>query len=167
MNDKISCPCSSGLSYAACCEPLITGEAMASGPEALMRSRYTAYALEIIPYLARTLHPSQRNDYDEAGAAKWAREADWERLEVVDVSPDPANADRGTVEFKAHYKRAGTRLVHHERAEFRKSDGNWYFYDGKMVSAGQVRRETPKVGRNEPCPCGSGKKYKKCCGQGN
>jgi len=28
-----------------------------------------------------------------------------------------------------------------------------------------VRNETPKVGRNEPCPCGSGKKYKKCCGK--
>ena len=27
------------------------------------------------------------------------------------------------------------------------------------------RRETPKVGRNEPCPCGSGKKYKNCCGR--
>ena len=27
------------------------------------------------------------------------------------------------------------------------------------------RRETPRVGRNDPCPCGSGKKYKKCCGR--
>ena len=27
-----------------------------------------------------------------------------------------------------------------------------------------VRRETPKTGRNDPCPCGSGKKYKSCCG---
>ncbi|NOZ64020.1 MAG: preprotein translocase subunit SecA, partial [Caldiserica bacterium] len=27
------------------------------------------------------------------------------------------------------------------------------------------RRETPKIGRNEPCPCGSGKKYKHCCGK--
>jgi preprotein translocase subunit SecA len=26
-------------------------------------------------------------------------------------------------------------------------------------------REQPKIGRNEPCPCGSGKKYKKCCGR--
>jgi preprotein translocase subunit SecA len=26
-----------------------------------------------------------------------------------------------------------------------------------------VRRQTPKVGRNDPCPCGSGKKYKNCC----
>jgi len=31
---------------------------------------------------------------------------------------------------------------------------------------GPIVRETPKVGRNEPCPCGSGKKYKKCCGRG-
>ena len=28
-----------------------------------------------------------------------------------------------------------------------------------------IRREEPKVGRNDPCPCGSGKKYKQCCGQ--
>ena len=28
-----------------------------------------------------------------------------------------------------------------------------------------VRRDTPKVGRNDPCPCGSGKKYKHCCGR--
>ncbi len=28
-----------------------------------------------------------------------------------------------------------------------------------------IRREGPKVGRNDPCPCGSGKKYKKCCGR--
>jgi len=27
------------------------------------------------------------------------------------------------------------------------------------------RREEEKVGRNDPCPCGSGKKYKKCCGK--
>lgn len=30
-----------------------------------------------------------------------------------------------------------------------------------------VRRDTPKVGRNDPCPCGSGKKYKNCCGKLN
>ena len=28
-----------------------------------------------------------------------------------------------------------------------------------------VRRATPKIGRNDPCPCGSGKKYKHCCGR--
>jgi len=33
------------------------------------------------------------------------------------------------------------------------------------VKVKQIKLETPKVGRNEPCPCGSGKKYKKCCGK--
>jgi uncharacterized protein len=33
------------------------------------------------------------------------------------------------------------------------------------VSRAPARREAPKVGRNDPCPCGSGQKYKKCCGQ--
>ena len=27
-----------------------------------------------------------------------------------------------------------------------------------------IHNRVPKVGRNDPCPCGSGKKYKKCCG---
>jgi uncharacterized protein len=33
-----------------------------------------------------------------------------------------------------------------------------------IAQGSPVRRSTPRVGRNEPCPCGSGKKYKKCCG---
>ena len=73
MNEITTCPCNSGLDYADCCAPYISGARKAPGPEALMRSRYTAYALQIMPYLAATLHPGQRHDYDEAGAARWAR----------------------------------------------------------------------------------------------
>ena len=54
---------------------------------------------------------------------------------------------------------------HHERAEFSRIDGRWFYIDGEMIKAKPVVREAPKVGRNEPCPCGSGKKYKKCCGR--
>ena len=158
------CPCKSGLPYSVCCEPYITGAKQAPTPEALMRSRYTAYALHIMPYLMSTLHPSQRHDYDEAGAERWARESEWDGLEIIDVRDDPADSNHGTVEFRASYRRRNERLVHHERAEFRNKDGAWYFYDGKMVGITQVRRDTPKVGRNDPCPCGSGRKYKKCCG---
>jgi SEC-C motif-containing protein len=165
MSDSTSCPCGSGRPYASCCGPLIDGSAPASGPEALMRSRYTAFARQEMPYLASTLHPSQRHDYDEAGATRWARESDWEGLEIIEVSQDPANANRGSVEFRASYRMNGVKHVHHELAEFRRTDGVWYFYDGKMQGAGQFRRETPKVGRNDPCPCGSGRKYKKCCGR--
>ena len=164
MNDITTCPCNSGLDYTACCEPYISGACKAPDPEALMRSRYTAYAMQIMPYLAATLHPDQRHDYDEAGAARWAKESQWENLEIVDVSDVPPGSSTGMVEFRATYRRKSEKIVHHERAEFRKVGDTWYFYDGKMVGPGQVRRDAPKVGRNDPCPCGSGKKYKKCCG---
>ena len=162
MDKPEQCPCGSGQSFAECCEPYLQGKARAPGPEALMRSRYTAYVLLEMPYLADTLHPGQRSDYDEAGAEKWARESDWEGLEIVDVSPPAGNS--GTVEFRATYRRNGEKMLHHELAEFRKSGDTWYFFDGKMVGPGQFIRETPKVGRNDPCPCGSGRKFKKCCG---
>jgi SEC-C motif-containing protein len=164
MNESSACPCNSGLSYDACCEPLIRGTVKAPGPEALMRARYSAFAHEEMPYLLETLHPGQRNDYDEAGAAKWARESDWTGLEILKVTGDPATENTGSVEFRACYRRNNEKLEHHELAEFRKTNGIWYFYDGKMVAPGQFQRETPKVGRNDPCPCGSGKKFKKCCG---
>jgi SEC-C motif-containing protein len=164
MNTRTDCPCGSGNDYDTCCGPLLDGTRKAPGPEALMRSRYTAFTQQAMHYIEETLHPTQRHDYDAAGSAKWARESEWEGLEILNVGTDPDNASRGTVEFKAHYRMNGAKQVHHELAEFRKTNDTWYFYDGKMVGPGQVRRDTPKVGRNDPCPCGSGMKYKKCCG---
>ena len=58
----------------------------------------------------------------------------------------------------------GDELAHHEVATFRKVEDRWYFVDGKMAKHETFVRQAPKVGRNDPCPCGSGKKYKKCCG---
>ena len=130
-----------------------------------MRSRKTAYATQNMAYLQDTLHPGQRQDYHESGAEVWARESEWKGLEIVNVTKDTSNANNGKVEFRATYRRNGEQLVHHELAEFRKSGDSWYFFDGKMVGPGQFKRNTPKVGRNDPCPCGSGKKYKKCCGK--
>ncbi len=164
METRTDCPCGSGQDYETCCGLLINGSAPAATPEALMRSRYTAFAKQEMAYIEATLHPGQRHDYDAAGSAKWARESEWEQLEIVNASTDPENANRGSVEFRAHYRTGDAHQVHHELAEFRRSGGTWYFFDGKMVGAGQFKRETPKVGRNDPCPCGSGKKYKKCCG---
>jgi len=164
MNQSTVCPCNSGLPYEDCCEPLIKGTVKAPGPEALMRARYSAFAQQEMPYLLETLHPGQRSDYDDAGAARWARESDWTGLEILKVTGDPATENTGTVEFRASYRRNKEKLEHHELAEFHKTNGTWYFYDGKMITPGQFKRATPKVGRNDPCPCGSGKKFKKCCG---
>ncbi|MBT8492606.1 MAG: SEC-C domain-containing protein, partial [Deltaproteobacteria bacterium] len=68
------------------------------------------------------------------------------------------------VEFIARYKARGADLHHHERSTFAQQDGEWFYRDGQIVKPKTVVKDSPKVGRNSPCPCGSGKKYKKCCG---
>ena len=71
----------------------------------------------------------------------------------------------GVVEFRALYTANGEFCNHHEVATFVKDRSGWKFEDGDLVGETPTVREEPKVGRNDPCPCGSGKKYKKCCGR--
>ena len=73
--------------------------------------------------------------------------------------------DSAVIEFVAHYQIEKADLEHHEIATFGHVDGEWRFMDGKIVNPPPERRETPKVGRNDACTCGSGKKFKKCCGK--
>ncbi len=131
-----------------------------------MRSRYSAYAMHKIEYLTNTLHPSRRAGHDERETKEWSYGAEWLGLQVLATGEGNAEDSHGTVEFVARYRQKGEEVQHHELAEFRKKDGVWYFYDGKVRGGPQVRREAPKVGRNDPCSCGSGKKFKKCCGKG-
>ena len=159
----MSCYCGIGESYETCCQPYHSGAAYAPTPEALMRSRYSAYTAEAIDYLGETHHPRKREEFDEASALAWARDSEWLGLEIV--LTEDAGDDEGYVEFKARYTRDGTTITHHERSRFVKIDGRWYYDDGRML-AEPVKRAGPKVGRNDPCPCGSGKKYKKCHGAG-
>lgn len=70
---------------------------------------------------------------------------------------------KGMVEFVARYRKNSQAFDHHEIAEFVKEDDRWYFKDGHAPQPMQAIRNGPKIGRNDPCPCGSGKKYKKCC----
>jgi len=130
-----------------------------------MRSRYTAYTLQDINYLASTLDANQSRDFDQDGTAMWARDSTWMGLEIVDTSAGCSDDMDGTVEFKARYERDGVTHEHHEVSRFRKIAGRWLYSGGKDVGPVQFKRDAPKTGRNEPCPCGSGKKYKKCCGK--
>lgn len=158
------CPCGSGLDLTACCQPYISGERPAPTAEALMRSRYTAYVLGEIPYLGETLAPDNREGYDEEGAKAWSKNARWQGLDVLSVEKGGEKDTEGLVEFAARYEMNGAAQTHHERAVFRRLDGVWRYADGEVRPDKPYVRETPKVGRNEPCPCGSGKKFKKCCG---
>jgi SEC-C motif-containing protein len=162
-SDKQMCPCGSGSALDSCCQPIIDGGA-APTPEALMRSRYTAYVTGAIDHVVSTHHPDSRDEVDAEAASSWSSEAEWVGLEVVDTA-DGDGPDQGIVEFIARYRLNDGEHAHHERSSFRRIDGAWFYEDGDMVKAQPIVRETPKVGRNEPCPCGSNKKYKKCCGK--
>ena len=163
--DSEKCPCCSGKLYSECCEPIIKGSARAETPEALMRSRYSAYAKAEIDHLLKSTAPSQRESIDRNEMRQWAERSKWLGLEILDAPPPAKDDTTGFVEFIARYTDRETPLEHHERAEFRKIKGEWYFYDGKLVRQKPYARTTPKIERNAPCPCGSGKKYKKCCGR--
>ncbi|MBM3132653.1 MAG: YchJ family protein [Chloroflexi bacterium] len=156
------CPCGSGLQYAECCEPLIRGERQAETAEQLMRSRYSAYARVEMDYLLATLHPDHREDHDAEGARDWAEKSEWRGLTILNTRKGAPEDTEGEVEFTADFAYNGNEQRHHERAHFEKVDGKWYFVAGKAFP---IVRAEPKVGRNDPCPCGSGKKYKKCCGR--
>ncbi len=156
------CPCGSGLKLDDCCGAIIAG-APAPTAEALMRSRYTAFARGQIDYLADTLAPESRGDFDPIEAGNTASEAVWQGLEVRAVAEGGPDDETGSVEFVARFRWHGEPRVHHELASFRREQGRWVCVGGDMNPKGPPR-QVVKVGRNDPCPCGSGKKYKKCCG---
>ncbi|MGR2737151.1 YchJ family protein [Billgrantia sp. Q4P2] len=145
------CPCGSGLVLADCCGRFHAGEP-APTPEALMRSRYSAFALGLEGYLRDTWHGSTRPtmlDLDDGTR--------WVRLEVLDHGQD---GDQGRVHFRATFRERRRWGVLEENSRFVREAGRWYYLDGTP----SVNRLKP--GRNDPCPCGSGRKFKSCCGLG-
>lgn len=158
------CPCGSGKEFSVCCEPVINDERPAETAEELMRSRYSAYVKAEVEYIYATTHPDQRQYHDADGTRKWAEKSQWMGLDILNVRGGEKDDTEGEIEFVAHYAKRDKRLTHHELAMFKKENDTWFFLDGRPVIPKQFVREAPKVGRNEPCPCGSGKKFKKCCG---
>ena len=156
------CPCNSARDYDECCGPLIRGDRKASSPVELMRSRYSAFVRVEIDYLGSSHDPVTRHEFDPDQARAWASDADWRGFELVRSEGGGTDDTTGEVEFIAHYTLKGVDVDHHEISEFRRDGDTWYFRDGNEVPV-TVRRDSPKVARNGPCPCGSGKKYKKCC----
>lgn len=156
------CPCGSQAAFSKCCEPFITGASRPETAEQLMRSRYAAYTKGAMTYLYETTHPDHRTGYDHDGTKEWAENSDWQGLEIIATKGGGMDDTSGEVEFKATYVSETSQHVHHEIGRFRKSGESWYFTEGKM--AGRMPLQVTKIGRNDPCSCGSGKKFKKCCG---
>ncbi len=159
------CPCGSGRAYDQCCAPLIRGEASPETAPELMRARYSAHTMADMAYLQRTHDPGSSDEIDVEGTRRWAQRVQWLGMEIVAAEGGGRDDTSGTVEFIAHYRERGVRQRHHERARFQRDrQGEWLYVDAETPQTEPIRHEGPKVGRNDPCPCGSGKKYKRCCG---
>ncbi|RYX99634.1 YchJ family protein [bacterium] len=159
MVDTQLCPCGSSLAYIDCCEPIIKSNKIAQTAEELMRSRYSAYAKAEIDYLLSSTDISQRHLYTQKSLRDWAEKSQWLKLEILSASKGQKNDNSGLVEFKAYYNENGIAKIHHELSTFVKKDGHWYFQSGSQPEEKTLK----KIGRNDVCLCGSGKKYKKCC----
>ena len=148
------CPCGSGEPFESCCGPLLGGEP-APTAERLMRSRYTAYTRGDAGYLSATWAPETRPK-----ALDLADGPEWLGLAILRAAGG-AGDEAGTVEFRARYRAGGREEVLHETSRFRRDQGRWVYVDGQLHDPPAPTR----VGRNALCPCGSGRKYKRCCGK--
>ncbi len=154
------CPCGSEQEYESCCGIYISGAANAPTPEKLMRSRYTAYTKADFDYLAKTMKDPALSNFDIPSAREWAHKVEWIRLEVIAASTEQ---NKGFVEFLAYFYENKKRHAMHELSEFHFENNAWYYVDGKPPKERPPIKEALRK-RNDSCLCGSGKKYKKCCG---
>lgn len=118
------CPCGSLLPYEECCGVLHSGEP-APTVEALMRSRFAAFALGRDDYLLASWHPSTR-----PAALDLDPDVVWRRLQIVDTVAGGPDDDEGIVEFRASYRDAEGAGLLHERSRFVRVDGRWVYLDG-------------------------------------
>ena len=130
----MKCYCCSGKEFEDCCQPFIIGAMKPSTAEALMRSRYSAYATIAVEYLIKTTHPSVRKFHDAQIIENWAKSSVWQKLEIVSTKEGEAKDKKGIVEFKAYFLDAKQQpQIHHERSNFAKELGKWFFVDGKVL----------------------------------
>lgn len=145
-----TCPCGSGIALDDCCGKWHQGQPAPSA-ERLMRSRYSAYTLGLIDYLVATTLPAQQAALDRDSMRAWSLGSTWLGLEVEGSELIDTHA---FVTFTARWHDGDGEHRHRERSAFVQQAGRWYFIDPTVPL---------KAGRNDPCPCGSGQKFKKCC----
>jgi SEC-C motif-containing protein len=154
-----ACPCGSGLAYGDCCRWLHLGKRQAATPVELMRSRYSAFVLRDARYLARSWHPATR---PQRLNLQDMEDIHWTGLEIVSAPAVQAGDTRGTVEFRASCEQSGRREILHEISCFVRHKGKWLYFDGEASPELPGKSD---IARNDPCACGSGRKYKRCCGR--
>lgn len=156
-----ACDCGSGRPFDACCGRYLRGEALPETAEALMRSRYSAYARGEVDYLVRTHAPETRSPTLREDVAAWVAAARFTGLSVSATEGGGPGDTTGFVTFTARFTEGGRAQALAERSRFARHEGAWVYVDGTPAPV----KAAVKVGRNDPCPCGSGRKHKACCGR--
>lgn len=153
-----ACPCGSKLDYLSCCGLYLNGQTIPQAPEALMRSRYTAYCLANIDYIKKTMQGKPLDGFNENEAALWSKSVLWLGLQIIKTQQEQANI--GFVEFIASYLEKDLIKQIHEVSQFQLIDEHWFYIDGESI-----KTFSKKVARNALCPCGNKKKFKQCHGK--
>lgn len=153
------CPCGGGGLFEICCEPVLTGARTAATAEELMRARFTAHVAHDFKFLHESYQGTAGRPYQPDPAEPTTG---WTKL-VVHAHEPGTNADTAYVDFSAYGIEKDQEVVLHEKAEFHRVGGRWLYTRAVRLGPAPFKSAAPKVGRNDPCPCGSGKKYKHCC----
>lgn len=158
-----SCPCKSGAEYQSCCYPVIEQQS-AQTPEQLMRSRFTAFATNNSDYLQASWHADNRPQQLSLDDT-----TQWKHLEILDTKPNSQDIlkntqpsiNEGWVTFRAIFFEpnieSGQWQALEETSRFLREENKWLYHSGMH----EISILKPQ--RNDTCPCGSGKKFKKCC----
>lgn len=177
----MNCFCGQPKCYQECCQPCHSGLGPAKTAEQLMRSRFSAYVLQLVAYIAETYYPAVQSTAAIAEIAAFAGNAHFLALQVVAsgdsaaIDPDqfpalPPALDLSAmddlsavqsvlsyVHFKVWFLIADKLHLLEEHSRFVRIDGHWRYVDGVLLP-----HPVLKIGRNDLCPCGSGKKFKAC-----
>ncbi len=158
-----TCPCGLPASLEDCCGRFLSRDQLPSTAVELMRSRFTAFVLGDVPYLMDTAAgPAAEVRAEDLG--RWAAEREWLDLKVLETQAGGPDDTEGVVVFRARFKDPQVQ-VHEERSSFIKRGGRWYFTKGEWNHSNTPATSERAQSRNDPCACGSGRKFKKCCGK--
>ena len=150
------CYCDINTPFENCCGQYLDGSKTPPTPVALMRARYSAFVTNNIDFIDQTMRGSAREDFDRDENLNFCHVAQWVGLEVFNFDEKD---NKGSVTFSAKYQINQDKYEIKEKSLFEKIDGQWFYVAGE-----NIKEQTPKLGRNDPCYCGSGRKFKKCCG---
>jgi len=147
-----------GKSYLDCCKPFHEGR-LPKTAEQLMRSRYSAFVMVNTDYIVNTTLLAQQSLLDKNAIAAWAKDTDWSGLEIINHKP--IGKRHAQVEFKAYFNDNNGLQSHHELSSFvlvknSNQSARWYFLDPTVDY---------KTSQKQPCSCGSGERFKRCCGR--